>query len=312
MGDNKRLRIIGYVVFGIFAFGLSFYMTFPADAVGQRLTREFNRMTNGKYSVTFSDMSLYRFTGVAAENVTVKSTASDGEPLEVTFDQVRARLEILPLFALSLGGNAEIEMGEGTVELDVGTGSEKGSFDVELEIEELDFASPPILPKMAGMPLAGKLSGKAQVSWSAELRKSEGKASVTIRDAAMGPGAVQGFSFPTLGLGQLDLALDLRAGRLRLASFQQKGGDLNARANASTALNRSFGNSSLDACFEIKATDDFLSKNPKFKTVMELAQVKLKKDGEGYLHVPLSGTFKRPRQRGGLCKKGGTASPRER
>ena len=127
--------------------------------------------------------------------------------------------------------------------------------------------------------------------------------SSATREASFGPGEIQGFTLPTTDLGQLDVALDLRAGRLRLASFQQKGGDVSAKISASATLRPRLASSPLDVCFELRPAADFLNKHTRIKTAMHLAQVKFKKDRDGYLHVPLGGTLAMPRQRGGLCRK---------
>ena len=175
-----------------------------------------------------------------------------------------------------------------------------------LELDDVDMAAPPILGQLAGLPIRGRIAGKAESSWSSDPKKGAGKASLTIHDAQLGPGSLEGFTVPSTLLGQLDLAFDMKQGRLRLASFQQKGGDITLKPpTMSVGLRPKFKDSSLDACFEIRPADAYLTKNPMMKTVIDLAQVKFRKDEGGYIHVPLSGTFASPRQRGGLCKKGG-------
>ncbi len=306
MLQKKTLRVVGYVAFAIAIFFASLYLTFPAEAVGQRIAQEINKRTDGKLIVSFGSVSPYRFSGVEAEDVQVRTTSKEGEPLQFKLDVVRARLSLLPLIWLSLEISAEIEAGEGTIAAEITPGDD-GAFDLSLEVEDINFASPPILPLVAGIPIGGKIAGKAEVEWRGmkEIRKSKGKASLTVRGASLGPGKVQGFTVPAIGLGQLDVAFDLNAGRLRLASFQQKGGDVTLATTASATLRPQLESSSLDVCVEVKPNAEFLDKNPKLKTAMELAKVKFKKDKEGALHVPVGGTFSKPRTRRGLCRKGG-------
>ena len=306
MKNRKLLIRLGYIAFAALMLILSGYLTFPAEAVGQRLSHELSKASGGKYTATFGDIGPYRFTGLEAENVTLRSVSNDGEDMEVTLDRVQARLALLPLFLLDLGVRAAIELGDGTVDTQITTGDGEGAFDIDLEVDDLDFASPPVLPKIAGLPLGGKLAGKVRMSWSRDLKKAEGQASLTIENASLGPGELKGFTLPATSLGQLDFAFDVKGGRLRLASFKQQGGDIRIKATLNSSLRPAFSASSLDACLELKPTEGFLNANPKFKTVMELAQVKFRKDDEGFLHVSLGGSFARPRERRGLCTKAGS------
>ena len=305
MKHRKLLIRIGYITFAGLMLVISGYLTYPAEAVGQRLSHELSRATGGKYTATFGEIAPYRFTGIEADDVTLRSVSMDGEGTEISLDRVRVRLALLPLVLLKLGATAAVDLGDGAVQAAVTAGDSDGSFDIELEIDELNFAVPPVLPKLMGFPLGGKLGGKVQLSWARDLRKAEGQASLTIENASLGPGQIQGFTLPHTSLGQLDFALDIKAGRMRLVSFKQQGGDIRVKASLTSSLRPSFPASSLDACLELKPTEGFLNTNPKFKTVMELAQVKFRKDNEGFLHVSLGGSFAKPRQRRGLCSKGG-------
>jgi len=299
---KKLTKPAAYVAFALLAVLVSLYLTFPADAVGQRLAYEITKRSGGKYGITFGKVSLYRLSGVEAANVKLSAVGGD-EPFDVTVDALRVRLKLLRLFLFDIALHAEVDLGEGEIAADVGRGAGEGAYNVELEIEDLTLTKPPVLPLMIGYPLDGRLAGKAEIQWSPDPKNAGGKASLTLHDASFGPAEIKGFSVPGMQLGQLDLALDLRAGRLRLASFQQKGGDLQLHAQASSVLRPQASSSSIDACFEVKPNDAFLAKNPNVKTAFELATVQFKKDSDGFLHLPMGGTLNRPRPRGGLCPK---------
>src|SRR5262245_688881 len=101
MLNNTILRNIGYVGFGIASLLIGLYLTFPAEAVGQRLAHEMQQRSRGKLSLSFEDISLYRLSGISAETVKVRTTKEGEQPIEVTLDAVRARLRLLPLLWLS-------------------------------------------------------------------------------------------------------------------------------------------------------------------------------------------------------------------
>ena len=320
---KKWVRTLGYALFGAGALFFFFYFTFPAQAVGQRLSQEIQRRTGGAVNIVFTDVSLYRFSGIAAKKVKIRTNPEVGTPLEIEVDGLHLRLRLLPLLLFSLSVSAGIDLGDGSID-GIATKVEDG-VDLELELDDVDFMTPPILTKVVGVPIRGKLAGKikTKVGYGTGKGKakgvdngphgllpeqSEGQASITIHSAGFGPGKVSGFTVPeALDFGQLDLTLDMRRGRLRVASFQQKGGQIALDASASSNLRAALKTSTLDACVKFKVTDEaYLAKNPNIRSALELAAAQLKKDAEGYLHLKWNGTMGDPRrQPGGLCRGAG-------
>lgn len=325
MASKKWLRAAGYVAFAVAAFLFFFYLTFPAGAVAQRMAQELSRSTGGDMTLTFEDASLFRFSGIQAYNVKLHAAlgSDSGEPakpIEVELDNVWVRVQILPLALLNISASAGAEIGDGSFEGHVATGDE--GYEFELEIEDLDFSRPAILGSIVGMPVNGKIAGSAtgRIATGAARRgpkapavaatglaldRSEGKASLTIRDASIGPGTVAGFTLPApIGFGQIDLALDMQKGRLRLASFQQKGGQVSLKASGGLTLRRSLRASALDTCLQFKFDDDeYLKKYPKIGAALDFAALQLQKDGDGFLHLKHGGTIGSPRKQHGLCRR---------
>ena len=303
--NEKLVRIGGYVLFGGVSLLFFFYVTFPADAVGQRLAHEIEKLSGGGVTVTFEDVSLYRFSGIEAEGVKLKTNPDQGEALEVEVDEMWLRLRLLPLALLDISVSGGVGLGDGSVEAVVSKTGDGIEF--EAEIDDLDFTQPPLLSRAAGLPVRGQLAGKLDgVIGVTPQRlpggkkgpdqiapeKSEGKASLTVRDLALGPGRVQGFNIPApISFGQLDMALDMRRGRARMASFQQQGGQVALDVSGSTSLRRALRSSTLDTCVKLKFTDDdYLKAHPKINTALQLAQGLLQKDGEGFLNLKHTGT----------------------
>jgi len=300
---SKPIRIGIYVGFSLFALLVNFYFTFPSDAVAQRLQQEITKATGGKYTARIAEVDLYRLSGFEAEGVSLK--ANSGNRKTIAIDAVRGRLNLLPLLWFNMSFDAEVELGDAVIEADIDPEG-GGAMDLSVEIEDLNFSAPPILPKLLGTPFTGLLAAKANMEIGQDVRKSTGQASITIKQASFGPAQLKGISIPRVNLGQLDLAVDLRGGRARVLSFTQKGGDVVLKADASSTLRPRMGNSVLDLCFQLKANEDFLDKNPKMKSAVELAQVQFRKDGEGFLHVPLKGTMSSIRPSRSLCKRKGS------
>lgn len=311
MNKKAIIRWFAYSAFSTFAFIIAFYLTFPMDALGQRISHEINKQSGGKLTTTFDDVSLYWFSGLEFEGVRIRKKNDEGKIDLIDIDAVRARFRLLPLLWFSPQLDARVELGEGVISAHIIPGDEQS--EIYLEIEDLDFAKPAVLPKLIGFNIAGVLAGKLDLTLATPQDgkskggfsplKSEGKASLTIRSGSFGAGQIAGFSVPQLALGQIDLALELRRGRLRISSFQQKEGQLGLDLSGSSTLRGKLDSSTLDFCAKFKVTDEaVLKKNPKLKTALDLAQVMLKKDGDDYLNLPLYGTLSRPKKRSGLCK----------
>jgi type II secretion system protein N len=303
------LRIVGYVAYSLAAFAVFLYFTFPAQVVGDRISHEVAAASGGAWSVSFEDMSLYRLTGLAGSGVRVRNRGQGGAELDVTLDELRLRVQILPLFLLRTSLSLNVVLGDGELDAQVQPEIKGGKMDLELRVRGLRLDSPPLLQALTGVAVGGELEGTLAGHWDGDPARSSGGAAITLRQAKVGPSTVSGFSIPAIDLGQLELSLDLgQGGRLGVASFKQQGGDVSAKISGHGTLRRRAMGSALDLCLQFKADEGFLNKNPKLRTALQLAEVRLRKDPKGYFHVPLSGTVSRPNLRGGLCR----ASPAAR
>lgn len=302
MRAKNYMKWLGYGAFALGALLVGLYLTFPAEAVGQRIGYEVHKRSGGVLSLTFDDVSLYRLSGVAAEGVHIRAQKEGESPVKLEVDALRMRLRLLPLLWASVSLDAALELGDGTLEATVSPGAE-GAFDAEMVFDGVNLASPPIVPTLAGMALTGKVDGTVNLTWDKDPKKSKGVGSLTLTGASLGPGQVQGFSFPNVELGQLDLGLKVENGRFQIASFKQQGGQVQLKLGGTSTLRSELEASALDVCLEFKADPAFLEKNPKVKTALTFAEVQLKKGPQGYLNVPLSGTLTKPRLKGGLCSR---------
>lgn len=300
MPQRPSLQVLGYVAFGVFALLFSLYRTFPASVVAQRVAQEVQRRSQGRISARFGDVSPYRLSGLDAEDVSVRILRPGAQPVDVSLERVRARVRLLPLVIGRMSLSIDVRSGDGRIAGRVSPG--KDGFELDLEAEDVDLASPPVLGQLVDLPVRGVLDGAIEATLPREAQKSVGALTLAIRDARLGPGAVSGFTVPGIDLGTLSTTFELRDGRLRLASFEQQGGDMQLRLTATMTLRPELTRSSLDACVELKSSEAFLSQQPNLRAALQLAEARLRKDAQGFLHMPLSGTIADPRLRGGLCR----------
>ncbi len=313
---RKWLRTAAYVAFALMALVVSLYLTFPADAVAQRLGHELSRASQGRATVSFGEVSLYRLSGIEADDVRVRIVRDRGEPVEIALDSAYARLHLLSLLTFNLAATVGFDVGEGSLRADLDPDADGVA--LSLRIDDIDLASPPLLSKLLDLPVRGVVAGSAEVEVALAAskaggggmmlapEKTDGAASLTLREVSLGPATVQGFTIPAaLSLGQLDMAFELKQGRLRMASFQQKGGQLRVQLTTSLTLRPELKASNLESCVLFKVSDeDYLRRFPTVATALELAQTQLAKDGEGFLHLRYGGTLERRHREPGLCRDG--------
>ncbi len=302
MKRKKPLFMLGYIAFTVSAFLCCFYWTFPADALAQRLVFELQRRSGGAWRAEYKDASTFRLSGLQFENVKIKYTDLR-EPLAspqiVAMDALRARVRILPLMLRRWSLQTQVRLHEGLL---AATFTAHGSSrEVEAEADQIDFNQPPLLATLLGIPVGGKLNGTLEAAWDVEAKQANGEFEMVIDTGSVGPGSVAGFTLPRVGLGQVTATGTLKDGQFRLEQFKQKGGNLSLQAKGHGTLHQQIARSQLDMCLRVRADASFLDSNPKIKGVLQLAEVQMKKDPEGYLNIPVTGPATALQLGHGLC-----------
>ncbi|OGR07708.1 MAG: type II secretion system protein GspN [Deltaproteobacteria bacterium RIFOXYB12_FULL_58_9] len=317
MRKQKLIKVAGYAAFGGVSLLLFFYFTFPAEAVGLRLVQEVQNMTGGDVTVSFDHVSLHRLSGISAEGVKIRKANDTGEVLELEVDEVTARLQLLSLLLFKVSTRVDVEIGEGGISALVTKTDD--AVEIDLEIDAFDLAAVPALSKMAGLPLRGEIAGDLTVSVGFGSQgkgktplanqnqiapeRSEGEGKIEVKGLSFGPGAVAGFTIPTaVSLGEIAIGLEMKRGRAELTSLEQSGGDLSLQGTGSVNLRQSLRMSNLDTCLKLKVDESFSKKHPKLDSALQLAQVRFKKDGNGFINIKLGGKLTSPKPQRGLCQ----------
>jgi type II secretion system protein N len=315
MHSKKTLLVAGYIGFGLLTFLASLYLTFPAEALAQRLTQELRRRSGGQWQAAYTQAATYRLSGLALTGVTFTHLAgpnaaaapADGSAPAASdaqqsfkVDSLRARLRLLPLLLGHTGLQAQAQLHNGWLSATVtpqGTG-----MTVEAQAKDIDLATPPLLAQFVGLPVGGKLNGSLEGRYDLDPKKMNAQLDLQLDTATVGSGAVAGFSLPNVEVGQITLAAEIKEGKLKVTQFKQMGGNVSLQANASATVRNPVDASVVDVCFKVRADPLFLSNNPKIKTALQLAEVQIKKDPEGYLNLPLTGPLNAMHIGNTLCR----------
>jgi type II secretion system protein N len=299
MKARRLYAFLGYAAFALMALMLWAYVTFPMDAVGQRLSHEVSERSGNTISLVFDKLSFYGISGIRASNVEVRTTLPGKDAAIFRFDVVSARLRLLPLLWLSLSVDSELQLGEGR--LAVSVAERGGVWNGAIMAQKFQLGAGDLAKAWFGLSVQGVLDGEAEVSVHSDPKQSTGQATIVIAQAMIGPGVVQGLTVPQIELGDISVSLAMDKGRLVIDSFRQTGGQLHARVSAQSVLQRSWATSSLDGCLGIRAAEELLRDDAKMQAAFRLAEVQFHKDSDGFLTVPVTGTWQAPRVRSGPC-----------
>ncbi|MEC8049301.1 MAG: type II secretion system protein GspN, partial [Myxococcota bacterium] len=156
----------------------------------------------------------------------------------------------------------------------------------------------------ANLPLMGTVGLTAEGEWKGNLAKSSFDASLQMQNLGMGAAKIFSIALPAISLGNVNLKVSNKQGKMELTEFQQGGGNFSVQAKGSVRLKQRFYSSTLDLCFKLKGDETFLKENPKLKTSMDLGTAVLHKDSDGFLHAPVKGPIRamRPPRSPKPCK----------
>lgn len=262
------------------------YATLPFD----RIKAHFLRLAEAKLGMDITGkIEKHWFTGIRAENLRLTSRPKRGEkPEETVIDEATVRLAVLPLFL----GRIRID-----VTAQVAGGEISGSFTrrsdgigVEATLQGIDLKSLPIVRRLLGHAVEGSASGKVDLFWARDLRASMGRADLDVAAVKVASFQVpiaqwgnQPFTVPDLGLGDLRAEIEIQDGAAVFKEFRFKNSpDLEAGVKGYATLGPSLNQTSLRAHLRFKFTDGFFQRNPKFRILDGLNDLKRAQARDGF------------------------------
>lgn len=282
--QGKRwVRWVGYPAFFQLAFLVCLHLTFPYDALRDRLADEARAATG--MDVEIGKVRLAGLSGIELRDVIlsepghapVPAAAEEGEePIDrppakrIALDSVTAKADVMAMirgqramkfaaraFGGSLNGRFRFSDDESIFLADA-----KG----------LDFAQSPLLP-MVGLDLDGTLD-RLQIelrSPGPDFSKADGKVQIQGADLVLNGGEVQHFELPKIVLGTLDGTLQIEKGEGNFETFSIQGDDLEARVEGNVRMGAMLSQSTLTGRLKIKPSDDWWGRNELLKTAANFA-----------------------------------------
>jgi type II secretion system protein N len=295
--------------------------------------------------VSIGKMSPYRLSGVSLERVQLQLGSTDPDPgPTVDIDELNVRVGLFSLLFNAPTISFDVELYEGTIAGEVELkGLSKGKGDkvedaflghtfavlggqvggasvVDVEVEGIDLGRAPPVVEKVGVPVTGKLGGVVQLELGETPTKdAKGEIDLAIKGVTLGPGELKiplpgltgGLTLPLIDSGDLVAKAEVKEGKGTFEKLGLTGSDFSADIEGDLRIARKVDSSRLNASGWFKISEQFLEKNGKFKTIIDLASpLKRARDDDGRYHFDLRGSVKKPRFN--LSKTGGKSKRRSR
>jgi type II secretion system protein N len=195
----RILKFLAYPALYMTCLLLFFYFTFPWNRLKDRLIAEIAIQAQKPRStiqrVEIDDLDSYWFTGVEAKGVRIYLPPSDDpggdkdKPTEavIKVDEVKARLQILPLFLGRLRVNFWARAFNG--EIKGSAPIRAANSPVEVQLDNIDLSYVDIIKDTLGIPIKGVATGKLELAAEGgKFNKASGMLDLVINDVSVGDG----------------------------------------------------------------------------------------------------------------------------
>lgn len=284
----RILRIIGLVAFFLGSVVIGVYLTFPWDALEERLTLQLSETTG--WEIDAEELRPSWLTGVQIRGLSVRPPEASEA---LVLDEVVARARLLSLMTGNLGGSAWLPLGRGELDLAVARGSESTS--VQAEAESVELGLVPGFAVLTGLPLTGVVDLEADVTLDRkDSSKSSGRVHLVGSDLELGEGGKVGnYPLPALRLGSLDWTIDVEEGRAEIPRQEIRGGDVDLDVEGTVDLAAPFERTTLNLTVAFRPTPEFLGENPLIEALLK--NIERAKSPDGFYSYAVSGSVKHPR-----------------
>jgi len=290
-------RTAAYAAFSVLAFVVAMRLTFPVEAVKERLMLD--AAAQG-FQVKVNDLSPSGLVGVRAREMTV--TTSDGTRIPV--DELRVGLRLWPILLGRRALDFDARLFDGRV-----TGSTDDSKTAQhylVRITGIDLSRAGALRQATGLDLGGILSGNIDVTLDAkDAAKSTGSIEFQVKDAAIRggkvpiPGMEGGLTVPAVRLGAVAARGTVKNGRADFGTLEAKGDDVAITADqVFVQLQPRLEHSPLNGRAMVRPTDAFWKTEQvaPLKPVIEMG-LSTAKGRDGGFGFQIYGTLGKPQAR---------------
>lgn len=288
---KKWAQWLGYAAFswGVFTFAL--FLTFPSDAVRDRVVLEARKMG---MNLRVESTGLAFPLGLSLHDTFLILREPNPEEQQGALAIHVEKITLRPdLFAMVRGDtglrfDATLWGGKAAGRLHRADGEQK----VSVRAKRVDL-SKSVLVAM-GLDLEGILDELSLEYEGSDLSKAKGTLAIGGEGLVLRGGEVAEFELPRITLGALKGQIAMGDGRAEIEEFTLEGTDLQARIEGNVRLAPAFSQSTLNAKLSFKPSDSWWKANEMLQAGASMA---LPPDRDGFHSVTLYGPVGKPRFR---------------
>jgi len=305
---RKVLLYVGYVSFFFFCFVLFAYWTFPYDRLRDYIVQEVERPAGpdgqrrpSGVELEIAELSPSWVTGVELEGVRVVKHPEepDGSPIEITLDEVSARVGVFSL----LSGETDLSF-----DATVGGGIIEGQYEetettthIEAELEEVQLRQLGVAKSLIGLPVGGLANGQVLLTISDDNSQTTGNVDLSIASLQIGggqvpvPGMSSGLTVERIDAGTLEIAMDVDDGVARIEKLESDGEDLAVEGSGTIRLMRPLKMSRLDLMLRVAFSEAYRNRSDHtrrlFSAMDFVPDLRAAKTPDGALQWRVNGSF---------------------
>ena len=293
--QSTVVKIIVYPLFFLACLVFFVIQGFPIGVVQGRIEREAQRKLGMKMST--GSMEIMFPNGVEAENVRLMKEGEEGKPgLAILIPRASGRISLLGLLSGSKDVSFSADLLNGKLEGDLSL-NEAGS-KVAAQVYGLDLGRLPIWQDLLGLNLAGKVTGKVDLTINPQnIKETKGTIRLSLEKGSLGEGKIRGLSTPAISLGKTEATLEIAKGKAEFKTFQVRSDDIEANLDGYLLLQPKLSQLSARCNLRFKPSEDFLGRNPKFADIIKLAGLNRAKDQNGFFSYSVYGRLDHPQFR---------------
>lgn len=284
------VQVLAYTLYGLIAFIVFVYVTFPYDLLQQRLVDWFSREG---VQLGLSKLRPAFPPGVQAEGIRVQLDPASGSEALLSIETLRVEPEWAALLSRQWQARFVAGLYGGRLEGDVrySTGEGPALWDVKTRLVELEIAQYPLFRKDDKTLLRGRLSGDSSMTFSLDGAMQEGN--ITLRMQSVAFTGAPGWPFQL----QRDIACDTLQGELKtspkqggIVSLKCQGEDLALDINGTVAWKAPLVESQLNMRGQVRSEEAY-----KQEVDLLAAFVRKRPDRRGELSFRLQGPLRQVR-----------------
>jgi type II secretion system protein N len=283
----KLLKWAGYAGLFLLSLALGLYMTFPWNALKDRLLSAASAESG--WRITAERMRPNWFTGVSLYGFSAAPpTPADAPPLEL--DRIDARAHVLGFLTGSRGVTLRVPVGQGQIWAQLS--AREGQQQLKSTIEDVELGLISGLVTLTGLPLSGGVDGKVNLTISSENpADSTGSVELTGTDLELGAGGKIGnYPIPSMRIGSLEWSIPVQSGKAQISNQQIRGGDVDLDVDGSVSFTLPVERSTMDLSVSFEPSPEFLQKEPLLKALLN--NIRRARGPDGFYTYGVVGSFR--------------------